>query len=479
MKELTINDIQEIVRKDEGRTLEVKETTGEIVKAMASACAFLNSDGGWVMFGITPKLKIVGQQATDNTKKEIANYIRKIEPSVNVAVQYIELPDKPDFFVIAIYFDPTTFTSAPYTYDGRPYYKIESTTALMPRQMYEERLRISNPERFSWERRPNPDLNIDDLDRDLIMLTLQDGVNSRRIHASALAHTDTKDILSGLSLINREGVLLNAANVLFGKDPTRLHMHCSLRLARFEGTDKMEFRDQTVCEGNLFTQYDETIDFCRKHLFLSGRMNEKVRVDTLTVPFEVIKEATMNMLCHRSWDAENLTPSLAIYDDRMVFQNPGMFPIGYTWKDFVDFFNSMPPNPLIASVFYRRGLMERWGRGIGLIMHKCTEAGLPQPTFEISHSFVTLTIPFRHPITANGGLNGGINGGLSGGLNLSERERIILDILKNSPSITIDELAAEINLSKRTTERVISSLKEKGIIEKGGSKKSGSWTVKE
>jgi len=334
-------------------------------------------------------------------------------------------------------------------------------------------LRMSNPERFSWERRPNPDLTIEELDRDLILMTLHDGVNNHRIHASALAHTDTKDVLSGLGLINREGVLLNAANVLFGKEPTRSHIHCSIRLARFEGTDKMVFRDQTVCDGNLFEQYDETIDFCRKHLFMSGRMDGKVRVDTLTVPFEVIKEATMNMLCHRSWDAENLTPSLAIYDDRMEFQNPGMFPVGYTWQDFVKFFNSMPCNPLIASVFYRRGLMERWGRGIGLIMNKCAAAGMPDPVFEVSHSFVTLTIRFRQPITASGGLNGRLNGGL----NMSEREQQVLKVLQSHQRFTIDEVATEMKLSKRTMERIFASLKRKGMIEKDGSKKTGVWVI--
>ena len=91
MRELTITDIQEIIKNDEGRTLEVKETTGEIVKAMCAACAFLNSDGGWLVFGVTPKLKIVGQQVTDNTKKEIANQLRKIEPSISVSVQCFEV----------------------------------------------------------------------------------------------------------------------------------------------------------------------------------------------------------------------------------------------------------------------------------------------------------------------------------------------------------------------------------------------------
>ena len=124
--------------------------------------------------------------------------------------------------------------------------------------------------------------------------------------------------------------------VCSGKEPSLLHPQCKIRLARFEGTDKRVFRDQTVCEGNLFEQYDAAMDFCLKHLNLSGRMDSKFRQDTLTVPYEAIKEATINMLLHnRSWNAEDPTPSLAIYDDRIVFQNPGSFPLGMTWQDFI------------------------------------------------------------------------------------------------------------------------------------------------
>lgn len=39
-KELTIEDIHEIVAKDESRYLEFKQTTGELYKAMTSACAY-------------------------------------------------------------------------------------------------------------------------------------------------------------------------------------------------------------------------------------------------------------------------------------------------------------------------------------------------------------------------------------------------------------------------------------------------------
>lgn len=68
----------------------------------------------WVMFGITPKLKIVGQNVTDPTRQEIANTLRKFEPAIDVPVQYIEIPEREGFYVIAMYFNPPSPTQAPY-----------------------------------------------------------------------------------------------------------------------------------------------------------------------------------------------------------------------------------------------------------------------------------------------------------------------------------------------------------------------------
>ena len=64
---MTIDDIKALIASDEWRTL--KKSTGELKDGMYAACAFLNTEGGWLIFGITPKsLKIVGQEVTDFTK---------------------------------------------------------------------------------------------------------------------------------------------------------------------------------------------------------------------------------------------------------------------------------------------------------------------------------------------------------------------------------------------------------------------------
>ena len=43
---MTIDDIKDLIKIDETRTVELKKTTGELKDGMHSLCAMLNSDGG-------------------------------------------------------------------------------------------------------------------------------------------------------------------------------------------------------------------------------------------------------------------------------------------------------------------------------------------------------------------------------------------------------------------------------------------------
>lgn len=58
---MIIDDIKKLIASDELRTLELKKSTGELKDGMHSACAFLNTEGGWLIFGVAPRsLKING-----------------------------------------------------------------------------------------------------------------------------------------------------------------------------------------------------------------------------------------------------------------------------------------------------------------------------------------------------------------------------------------------------------------------------------
>ncbi len=61
----------------------------------------------------------------------------------------------------------------------------------------------------------------------------------------------------------------------------------------------------------------------------------------------------------------------------------------------------------------------------------------------------------------------------------SERETIILDLLRRNPEITLQEVSDKIGKSLRTVKTAIKTLQERGIVERIGGKKNGSWKVNE
>lgn len=486
MNTLTIKEIETIIRRDENRILEVKKTTGEIVAGMQSGCAFLNTEGGWLLFGITPdSLKIIGQEVVDRTMQEIAREMTKFSPAIDLAAQYIDLTDNPDKKVIAIWFPAPVGYTAPYTYDGRPFYKVENTTKQMPREMFDERIRLSDPKKFSWEKTPCIDADIKNISAKSIDEVISSGINKGRIPREAASLKSRQAKLDHFGLRTKEGELTNAAIALFGNSPAKIFTQCKVRLARFEGKDMDKFRDQTVCYGNLFEQYDAIIDFCRKHMFLAGDMDQKERIDTLTLPYKALREATLNLLVHRTWWSGSRTPSIAIFDDRIEFMNPGNFPHGTTADDFRKRPHSEPVNEVISEVFFKSGLMEAWGRGIPDIFGECKAAGLPKPVFEVVPGFVCLTIRFKNPLAPylngreNEGINEGVNDGANEGVNdLDAALKQVYSIIKTTPGIKTNQISDKIGRSTATVERYLSALKKKDLIEHRGSAKTGGYYVK-
>ena len=67
------------------------------------------------------------------------------------------------------------------------------------------------------------------------------------------------------------------------------------------------------------------------------------------------------------------------------------------------------------------------------------------------------------------------DGGLNGGLN--EIEKAILSLVRANQYIRVFEMAQKISKPVRTIENNISRLKERGILSRIGSKKTGYWKI--
>lgn len=392
---MTIDDIKALIASDESRTLELKKTTGELKDGMHAACAFLNTDGGWLIFGIAPKsLKIIGQQVTDDTKREIAQALAGLEPAYDIPPIYVDVPEYPGNKVIAFHFDGWKWGDKPFTFRGRPYYKIESTTKIMPRDMYDERIRIHEPHSYSWESLPARGVSFSDLNRDRILGCIRLGVEGGRIPESALT-APIEDTLSKWKL-TVDGVPTNGAAMLFSNN-IYPYDNFLLRLARFRGNDKLEFIDNQRAEGNFFDLLDAGMAFLFKHLNLSGKITNKslMREERLEVPVSALREALINALAHRQWEKANLTISIAVYDDRVEIANPGILPPKITPENIKESHESFPYNRNMANALYRSTFLESWGSGIRRIIEACQEQGVEEPTWRWDGAFVYVT--FKRP----------------------------------------------------------------------------------
>ncbi len=256
-----------------------------------------------MIFGVAPtSLKILGQKVTENTQREIGHSLAGLEPALDVHVEYVDIPEKLGYQIIAMYFDGFVWGRVPYTFYGCPYYRVESTTKVMPREMFEE---------------------------------------------------------------------------------------------SFRGTDKNEFIDNQRVDGNFFDLLDAGMAFFFKHLSLSGKIVGLYREEHLEVPVEALREALTNALCHRQWEKYNLTIGIAIYDDRIEIENPGLLPPQLTPETIRNPHISYPYNPIMTDVLFKTTFLENWGSGAGRIIGACCEQNVPEPEWRIQGGFVIVT--FKRP----------------------------------------------------------------------------------
>ena len=505
---MTIDDIKALIASDESRTLELKKSTGELKDGMHAACAFLNTEGGWLIFGITPKsLKIVGQQVTDDTQREIAQAIAGLQPAVDMRPEYIDVLDHPGHKLIAMHFDGWVWGERPHTFHGCPYYKVESTTKVMPQDMYDERIRAFEPKTYSWELRQAEGVTLSDLNEKHIRGCIRLGVEGGRIPASAMS-APISDTLSKWKLL-KNGIPTNGAAMLFS-DNVDEYDNFKIKMARFLGTDKNEFIDEMRVEGNFFDLLDAGLAFCFKHLNLSGKITNRSlqREERLEIPYKALREAIINSLCPRQWEKYNLLNSIAIYDDRVEIGNPGIFPSQITPENIKEPHDSYPYNVKMAEALYRSMWLENWGSGVKRIIEACQEQGVEEPTWRWDGGFVYVTFkrptkqveaPLNHrpstdrvsPILAPSTIKSTTEDSKSTTESTIETlmssieftngntEHKIIELLNLDGSLTIDQLYLLLKMSRKGVQKAIERLKDKEILYREGSTKGGRWIVKQ
>ncbi len=164
----------------------------------------------------------------------------------------------------------------------------------------------------------------------------------------------------------------------------------TIKVAVFQGTDQMIFKDRREFTGSLMQQMNEVYDFIDFRNQTRATIHGLVRIDTRDYPKIAVREALFNLLVHRDYSF-SASALINIYADRIEFISIGGLMPGLELEDIMTGI-SVCRNQDLANVFYHLRLIEAYGTGIGKIM-KAYEGMQKMPTIETTKNTFKIILP--------------------------------------------------------------------------------------
>lgn len=430
-------------------------------------CGFANAQGGKIYIGCNDDGEVAG---LSNTRKLLEDIPNKIRNAMSIVVDVnLLMQDGKEYIEVVVPQYPVAISCK-----GVYYYRSGSTMQTLSGPELESF--ILRKRGAAWDNMPLPGFTIDDIDDSLVEKFKKLAAKKGRIDKSVLEESKA-DLMEKLRLTNA-GYYTNAAMLLFSKDPDKWQLGAYTKIGYFETDADLLYQDEI--HGSLLEQIDEIM----KVLYLKF-MKAKIsyegiqRIERYFVADEALREALLNALCHKQY--ESCTPiQISVYDDRLYIANCGKLPENWTVSNLMSKHASKPYNPSIANVFYLAGFIESWGRGIEKICQACDEDGSPRPEYTINPGDIMIKFTAsegRIIRIGSQGVTAKVTAKVT--IKVTDKEIEVLDLIREDPGYSMDEIAKRLSVSRKTVAARIRSLKEKGILERIGATKNGHWQINE
>jgi predicted HTH transcriptional regulator len=376
--------LEELLMRPEGKTLEFKQDLSSPKNMLKTLTAFANTAGGVLLIGIEDDSRAV--RGVDNPLDEeerLCNLIAdSIEPRL---VPSVELVNWKGRTLLAVEVYPSAL---------RPHWlkslgiengvlvRVGTTNRRADGPLTAELRRSAL--NLSYDEEPMPDINPEALDfraASGLFAGLRDWNQNT---AETLRLT-----------IRYQGRLVPTVGgvLLFGKRREEFFPDAWIQCGRFDGTDKARILDQRDIITHLPLALNDAFEFVKKHASRAAEFGELRRKDVWNVPLEAVREALTNAVVHADYSQTGAPIRVAIFDDRIEIENPGLLAGGLTIGD-VRAGVSKLRNRVIGKVFKELDLIEQWGSGFQRMSASCREMDLPEPEMEeIAFRFrVTLSL---------------------------------------------------------------------------------------
>jgi ATP-dependent DNA helicase len=240
--------------------------------------------------------------------------------------------------------------------------------------------------------------------------------------------------------------------------------NCKVKCSKFKGTTMDEFIDRKEYDKDIFSIFENLLNFVLNHINLSSKIENIVREDKYEIPLVALRKALINALIHRDYTNLGRDIKVGIYDDMVNIVSPGGYP-SFITQDDVDNGRSEARNRVVANIFKELGLIEQWGSGIKRIKHSCKKAGLKEPVITKKNDFVDVEI---YRLETKNIIKIDDLRTITNDYNLLEDEKNIIKFVINNGKITRKEVSKILTIKETKAYELLYSLTQKGYLERKG-----------
>ena len=283
-----------------------------------------------------------------------------------------------------------------------------------------------------------------------------------------------KKFLVSFGLVTNSGVLTNAGALFADDCPLwQSRLYCT----RWDGKDKSDAINDAEFTGNILLLLREAMNFVKSNTRRGWEKLPNGRKNKPEYAERAVLEAMVNHFIHRDYTVMGSEVHLDIYDDRLTITSPGGMYNGMLIQDLdIADVSSERRNPILANVMAQLDYMEKRGSGLTRI---CNETkALEGYKDELKPVFKSTPTQFQTIIFASSDTpNVGDHDGDMSETKLTERQQKILDIIKESPTITGKQMSETLSVSQRTIERDLSAMQKIGVLKREGKDNDGTWIL--
>lgn len=457
--------------KGESKTLEFKAALSSKSEFyLKTVVAFANTDGGRLIFGIDDKSRqVVGVEKDDVFKimDAIANAVSdSCAPKIVPDISFETIEDKTVVLV-----DIAAGFNRPYMLksgglDKGVYVRVGATSR--PADAEQIREMMLDGSNQSWDEQICRSYAL----TDRAVKKLCSDINRYRTEKDGQnAPKTTKETLIGWGVLKQDKteVLPTNAFALLTDNPFG---QAKIQCAVFKGESKSVFLDRKEYEGSLCRLLEDAYQYVLRNIRMGAVIEGLIRQDKFELPPAAIREMICNAICHRSYMDEGMI-QVSVFDDRLEVSSPGALCRGLTLKDALKG-RSKPRNKVIAEVFSRMGIIEKWGTGLQRIVDLAKQEGLKEPVFENNDSFFRVIL-YRGKEEAAQTTDQTVQ---TTDQTVQTSEQKIINAIAEKPTITRKELAEKTGLSESGIKWQLDKLKKEQKILRAGGTFGGHWVVK-